>query len=144
MRRAHLLVAGMLRLLPCLLLVLVAVVQLWLAHTADLTPWSGGGFGMFSTLDSRGGRHLHAYAIRPGIRRELVIPYALQEMESRVLALPSDANLRRLARELARIPVPDEGPVREISIQVWATRYSPETLQPHRFLLRGLRVEGFQ
>jgi hypothetical protein len=98
---------------------------------------------MFSTLDHRGARHLHAFAIRPGIRRELKIPRALEELEDRVLALPSQANLQRMARELAMIPTPDQGPLQEISIQVWATHYSPETLQPQRFLLLGVSVQEF-
>lgn len=33
------------------LLTLVAVAQLWLATFHHLTPWKGGGFGMFATLD---------------------------------------------------------------------------------------------
>src|SRR6476660_7863931 len=37
--------------LPAVLLALVACAQLVLARTGDLTPWKGGGFGMFSTLD---------------------------------------------------------------------------------------------
>ena len=36
-----------------LLLVVVATAQLGLAHAYDLTPWKGGGFGMFSTIDDR-------------------------------------------------------------------------------------------
>ncbi len=36
--------------LPVVLIV-VALTQISLAHTRDLTPWKGGGFGMFSTVD---------------------------------------------------------------------------------------------
>ncbi len=32
-------------------LIAVAVTQLGLAHTRDLTPWKGGGFGMFASVD---------------------------------------------------------------------------------------------
>ncbi len=41
-----------LRLLPPLCLIGVALVQLGLASAASLSPWLGGGFGMFSTTDS--------------------------------------------------------------------------------------------
>jgi hypothetical protein len=38
--------------LPSLILVGVAIVQIYLAHTVNLTPWKGGGFGMFAAIDS--------------------------------------------------------------------------------------------
>lgn len=40
------------RFLPAMLLVAVACNQFRLTITADLTPWKGGGFGMFSTIDN--------------------------------------------------------------------------------------------
>jgi hypothetical protein len=36
--------------LPVVLIV-VALTQITLAHTRDLTPWKGGGFGMFASVD---------------------------------------------------------------------------------------------
>ena len=48
-------------------------------HAQDLTPWCGGGFGMFSTTDGRFARHLHVVAQSPGLRIELGIPAALDE-----------------------------------------------------------------
>lgn len=36
---------------PSLLLVALAVVQLFLTHTTTLTPWKGAGFGMFTVVD---------------------------------------------------------------------------------------------
>lgn len=35
------------------LLIVVALFQLYRAHTVDLRPWKGGGFGMFSSVDDR-------------------------------------------------------------------------------------------
>jgi hypothetical protein len=37
-------------------LVLVALTQITWAHTSDLTPWKGGGFGMFASVDLLGYR----------------------------------------------------------------------------------------
>jgi len=37
--------------LPVVLLIGVAYLQIWLTRSADLTLWSGGGFGMFTTVD---------------------------------------------------------------------------------------------
>jgi hypothetical protein len=38
------------------LLIVVALTQLVLTRTTDLTPWKGGGFGMFTVVDSMYGR----------------------------------------------------------------------------------------
>ncbi len=43
---------------PCALLVIVALAQIWEAKTHNLSPWKGGGFGMFSCIDSPGERFL--------------------------------------------------------------------------------------
>jgi hypothetical protein len=126
--------------LPVALLISVACHQMWLTRSAALNPWSGGGFGMFSTMDAWGNRPLRAIALRPGIRRELEIPSTLQEMRHRVQAFPSESNLRMLAAELADVPTPDEGPLEAIEIQVWSTDYDPDTLAPTGSLLRSLKV----
>ena len=126
--------------LPLLVLIVVACCQIWLAHTTDLTPWSGGGFGMFSTIDGRGNRHLHAFALRPGIRRELTLPRNLRDQVRRVLTLPSEARLQALANTLAELPTPDYGPLQAIEIQIWRTSYDAETLQPSSALLRAIEV----
>lgn len=128
------------RVLPGAALVLVALHQLLLSWTSDLSPWFGGGFGMFSTADAGSARHLHAVVLRPGLEREVFPPEELQELELRVRTLPTDANLRALARELARLPSPDHGPATGVRIQVWRTRYHPQTLAPESQLLRGLVV----
>jgi len=41
-------------------LILVALTQITLAHTRDLTPWKGGGFGMFASVDLLSYRPLQA------------------------------------------------------------------------------------
>jgi hypothetical protein len=121
-------------------LVLVALHQLFLVETADLSPWFGGGFGMFASTDAGRARHLHAVVLRPGLEREVFVPDELQDLANRARTLPSDANLKALARELAQLPTPDYGPATGVRIQVWRTRYHPETLVPQSHLLRGLVV----
>ena len=96
--------ARWLRLLPGLLLAAVALHQVWLARTQGLSAWSGGGFGMFSTVDAGATRHLHAFAIRPGVLRELRPPPSLEKRVLRTLALPSGANLRGLALHSSSAP----------------------------------------
>ena len=127
--------------IPIFLLIFIALNQIRLAKTSSLSPWWGGGFGMFSTADSRGTRHIHAYAIRPGVRRELEIPSYLAELERKVLTFPSEANLEKLAAELADIPTPDEGPLEAIQIQIWATNFDSDTLEPSSILFRHIDVK---
>ena len=130
------------RLVPAFLLAIVATQQLYLSAAAGLSPWSGGGFGMFSTTDAGANRHLHAFVLRPGVEREVRVPEALNALERRVLTLPSNANLHALALELAELPTPDYGAATGVRIQVWRTRFDPITLAPigriHRALLVSL------
>ena len=42
--------------LPAALLLTIALTQMTLARTADLSPWKGGGFGMFAAIDQPGNR----------------------------------------------------------------------------------------
>ena len=128
------------RFLPALLLVGVAVHQICLANTAGLSPWSGGGFGMFSTTDAGASRHLHAFVMRPGIQREARIPQGLRDRERRVVTLPSDANLRAFALALADLPTPDHGAATAVRIQVWHTEFDPIGLVPMGRILRSLDV----
>jgi hypothetical protein len=126
--------------LPAALLIATACTQLCLAQSAGLSPWSGGGFGMFSTLDAGGSRHLHAIALRPGIRRELAIPDSLDEEVLKAITLPSDERLRALARTLAELPNPDSGPLTAMEIQVWAQSFDAKNLDPSGTLLRSISV----
>ncbi len=126
--------------LPSVLLIVVAGNQLRLVFTASLSPWWGGGFGMFATTDAWATRHLHVFAIRPGVRRELDIPPSLRKKVERVLTLPSDARLQALARQFAAVPTPDEGPLEAIELQVWATQFDPDTLAPSSAPIRFLTI----
>jgi hypothetical protein len=125
--------------LPVFLLVLVALNQQRLAHTSDLSPWSGGGFGMFSTTDAPTDRHLHIYELNPSLRRELWLPEGLEDEGRRALALPSEHRLRKLTELIrASMALPAET---SIEIHIWARRYSPEDLRPESYLLGHYRDE---
>jgi hypothetical protein len=129
-----------LRWLPPALLLAVALNQIWLAFRADLTPWCGGGFGMFSTNDSRGARHLHAYGLSPGLRIELAVPIELAERVQGAVTLPSDARLRALARDLAPYAESDFESPESIRLEIFATRWDASTLAPAGVLLGAVEV----
>lgn len=136
--------AARLSALPALLLVVVAITQIVLAHNRHLSAWSGGGFGMFSTTDSPARRHLHAWAIRPGLRSELEIPEQLEVPARRALALPTDARLRPVAEALARIEAeegdPDAAPVESILLQVFRVEYDADLI-PTGEMLRSFEAQ---
>jgi hypothetical protein len=126
--------------LPAGILLGVAAAQIWLSLTRDLTPWAGGGFGMFATTDVRGSRHLHAFAIHPEVRRELAVPEGARDLVRKALAFPSRAALERVGRELAERGDPVWGRPDTVEIQVWLTHFDRDTLAPSSRLLRGLQV----
>jgi hypothetical protein len=127
--------------LPTLLLVAVALFQLWLAHTEHLSAWSGGGFGMFSTADVWARRHLHAFEMAPGIRRELEVPEELREALRGALVLPSESRLRDFALQLAAATQPGDEPRDEVSVIVYAPRFDRRTLAPSAEPLRAVRFD---
>ena len=110
---------------PSALLVLVALVQITLAHTANLDPWKGGGFGMFSTADRIGARQLRATALAGPREVPLRIPQAYQFEVRRAISMPTDAALENFA-ELLFAQGPPE-PVRAIRVEVLRLVRDPET-----------------
>lgn len=118
----------------------MALHQLWLVEREGLSAWCGGGFGMFSTTDGWGARHLHAVALGPAFRSGLEVPEELEEEAERALALPTEARLVALARALAERAPHDLEPPEAIRIDVFARRHDPETLAPHGELLRSVEL----
>ncbi len=125
--------------LPAVLLVAVATNQMRLAHVEGLSPWSGGGFGMFSTTDAPGNRHLHAFVQNEGIRREVAVTADLHRTVRRATTLPAQARLRALADELSQRESGGRIAWDEIEIQIWAVNYNPATLAPGGRLVRKER-----
>ncbi len=120
---------------PAAILCLVATVQIALAQLGGLSPWLGGGFGMFATIDSRSERHLAALLETPGLRRPVRIPGELEDLALRTRVLPTEARLRHfgarlLAYEEERLGMPGG----RLTLQLWRTRRDPETLEPREVL----------
>jgi hypothetical protein len=115
-------------LLPVSLLVVVACAQVTLATTAGLTPWKGGGFGMFSTTDD--GRRRFVRIFVSGVERseEIAISASLQDAARRAAALPGDAELSRLARRVVERERRHRRPVDMLRIETWRIEYAPDSL----------------
>ena len=90
------------RLAAPVLLMVIACLQLYLAHVHDLTPWKGGGFGMFCTVDSRGARFLRIYLMTDEGETPVKIPRHLYSQVREVRSIPTAERLERLATELAQ------------------------------------------
>lgn len=93
--------SGLVTFVPLGLLCLVAGLHLTQVIVNQQTPWKGGGFGMFSTIDAGANRHVEATAstVSHGEVR-LEIPNDLRTLTQKLRARPSKALKSELADEL--------------------------------------------
>ena len=126
---------------PVILLVLTAAIQLLLSFSMELSPWSGGGFGMFSTTDAGGSRHLHSYVITESVRREIILSPENEKAVESFLALPSQTSFKKLSEKLSSVETQDEGPS-YIEVQVWKKKFNPQTLEPSTHLIKTFSTGG--
>ena len=80
---------------------LVACAQLALVRAFDLTPWKGGGFGMFSTLDSSRNRTLCLVLLTEAGEAVVAFP-DLTVRKERLLNMPDAGVLGDVAAQAAR------------------------------------------
>jgi hypothetical protein len=83
------------------LLLAVAGLQMLLAGTASLSPWKGGGFGMFSTVDAPSARFLRVYLITGGREIPVLLPDQLRPLAAEIKTMPRARRLRDLACKVA-------------------------------------------
>lgn len=120
--------AKLLALIPPLLLLLVAGIQIYLAKTANLTPWKGGGFGMFSTNDGNANRYLRIVVSGPQRSEELILQGNLEDLAARVQMFPGDHQLSRLAKTILQDQHKKNLPADTIYIEVFRTEFNKITL----------------
>ena len=125
--------------LPTLLLIAIAVNQLILANFFNLSPWLGGGYGMFSTTDVGSNRHIHIYAKSEGIIKELIYPKELSDLALRTKSFPIDRNLIVLAQRISEIE--DDSALKSIEVQVWKSQYKSKTLHPSSKMLKSVELK---
>jgi len=109
--------------LPTALLFAVAVSQIVLATLANLSPWKGGGFGMFATNDGTAYRFIRLIVDAPGRSEELSVPPSLDEAALRAQLFPADHFLRVLARAVADREQRHGRPVSSVRVEAWRIVY---------------------
>jgi hypothetical protein len=114
--------------LPVALLVSVACVQIILTRTSGLSPWKGGGFGMFSTTDDSGRRRVRVFVSAPDRSEEIAITPSLEDAAARAAVLPGDRQLTRLARRVIDRERRYHRPVQTVRIETWRIDFAPGTL----------------
>ena len=117
------------RWLPASLLCVVAIAQIALAARGGLTPWKGGGFGMFSTLDHGAYRGVDVLIEAPNRSEQQDIPPSLDELAARSAAYPGDVLLRPLAEGIVARERRYNRPVSRVTLTVWRTEFDPLTLE---------------
>lgn len=124
------------RLLPPLLLTVVALLQIVLARTADLTAWKGGGFGMFSTLDHGAYRGVDIVVDAPDRSETLEIPPSLEIAAARAAAFPVDWLMRDLAERVVARERRNERAVSRVTVTAWRADFDRATLRASERPLR--------
>ena len=122
--------------IPVAVLLAVGAAQVTLARTASLSPWKGGGFGMFSTTDDAGRRRVRVFVSAAERSEEIAISPSLEDAAVRAAALPSSGQLARLARRVVERERRNGRPVETVRIEAWRIEYAPNTLAASRRLIR--------
>jgi hypothetical protein len=125
---------------PPLLLATVAAVQMTLALTAQLSPWKGGGFGMFASNDGLPFRAVRVFVSAPMRSEELLLPPSLLDAAARAATFPRTRTLESFARSVAARERRQGREVATVRVEVWRASFSP-TLEATRDLLRTLTVD---
>ena len=114
----------------------MAATQIVLTQVQMLSPWKGGGFGMFSTLDERPFRYVRMFVRAPERSEELAVPPSLEELAASAEILPSDLQLERLARAVLAREQRRGQPAAEVRLEVWRVEFAAGSLAPRDHLLR--------
>ena len=126
--------------LPAILLLAIAINQLVLANFFNLSPWLGGGYGMFSTTDVGSNRPLHIYARSEGIMKELIYPPQLEDFALRTKSFPTNGNLKEFANRIAQLE--DDISIYSIEVQVWRSQFKTYSLEPSGMMIKSLELKA--
>jgi hypothetical protein len=124
--------------LPALLLLVVACIQVYLVRTQHLSPWKGGGFGMFSTNDDEN-RWMDIWVEDSQGERRIDVSGDFRF--TLYAAFPDEGRLRALAYRIARVQRANGAPVHRVRVSVWRRDFAPGTMKPFKVPLRHVVVD---
>ncbi len=123
---------------PVAVLLLVATFQMVLANFARLSPWKGGGFGMFASLDDVRSRRLRYYAVADNGERFALLS-AAGDVEYDARVLPTETNFRRVAEALLGLQHP--AGFTKLEIELWKTTIRGARVESKRWITYTHRLE---
>jgi hypothetical protein len=109
---------------PPVLLAVVAATQMGLALYGNLSPWKGGGFGMFASVDGTPFRSVRIFVSAPDRSAELEVPPSLEDLAARAATFPSGRALDALARRVLDRERRHGRPAEAVRVEVWRTDFS--------------------
>jgi hypothetical protein len=127
-------------LIPTALLMGVAVMQVVLAKTADLSPWKGGGFGMFATTDGTASRYVRLFVDAPERSEELNVPDSLAFAAARAELFPSDRFMTHLGEAAGARELRQGRDAATVRVEVWRIEFSEAPLRGIGRRLRSLTI----
>lgn len=86
-----------------LCLAMIAMGQIRNARSSSLSPWKGGGFGMFSSVDSQAARFLHIYLITGKGEIPVAAPAALAAKSEPLKVSPNRERIDQFAQRLTEL-----------------------------------------
>ncbi|MBW2279535.1 MAG: hypothetical protein JRG76_10520 [Deltaproteobacteria bacterium] len=125
--------------LPAVALAVVGLHQVYAVHAYGLSPWKGGGFGMFSSTDAGPARRLRVSLLRGGSSVQVDVPARLDRVAERARALPTHENLEALGHEMTRALPRSAGVYRALRVEFWRIRFD-DALDPTWSLASAVEV----
>ena len=139
---------GLVAAVPVAVLLAVFAVQFVTAHTTVLTPWKGGGFGMFSTVDVDTGRMVMLYLEFDGEEYPAAIPEQFDGDIDSLRPMPTEERTEEFARRMASMPWVELEEHRPAGLQPFGDRAEPAAgrhwmlRQPGHDPLRAVEPDG--
>jgi hypothetical protein len=126
--------------LPAVFLLVVAVSQIVLVKVADLSPWKGGGFGMFATTDGAAFRYVRVFVDAPGRSEETDVTSSLEMAAVRAQLFPSTRFLTRLGEAVGARELREGRDVATVRVEVWRIEFADQPLRASERRLRTLTI----
>ena len=124
--------------LPPVLLCLVAFSQVYLVRAQNLSPWKGGGFGMFSTNDDEA-RRIEVWVIESEGERQIDTTRDIRVMQ--IAAFPTEERLIAMGRKIGEVQRARGADVKRVRVAAWRRDFVLRTMEPRQVLIREVVVD---